>query len=97
MLIFSFLLINIWPKSVLKISSTESFGDKLLFKDASLTLLRNMEAEFHTDIPYSCNQEFHTDIPYSWNHCSAPGKQTAEIKELLSKSTAKQHKNMWSR
>lgn len=84
-LIFSFLLINIWPKSVLKISSTESFGDELLSKDASLTLLRNMAAEFHTDFQYSCSD------------CSTPGKRIAEIKELLSKATAKQHKNMCSR
>lgn len=85
MLIFSFLLTNIWPKSVLKISSTENFGDELLFKDASLTLLRNMEAEFLTDFPYSCIL------------CSTPGKRTAEIKELLSKTAAKQHKNIWCR
>lgn len=85
MLIFSFLLINIWPKSVLKISPTESFEDELLFKDVNLTLLRNMEAEFHTDFSYSCS------------HCSTAGKRAAEIKKLLSKATAKQHKNTWSR
>lgn len=79
MLIFSFLLINIWPKSVLKISSTENFGNELPFKDASLTLLRKMEAEFLTDFPYSCIL------------CSTPGKRKAEIKELLSKTAAKQH------
>lgn len=66
---FSFLLINIWPKSVLKISSTESFGDELFFKDTSLTLLRNMEAEFHTYLSYPVVTVLHQarEQLKSWN------------------------------
>lgn len=85
MLVFSFLWVSIWSKSVVKIPSAESYCDELLFKDARLTLLSNKEAESHTDFQYYCSD------------CATPGKKTAEIKELLSKAIAKQHKNMYSR
>lgn len=50
MLIFSFLLVSIWSKSVVKVPSTESYWDELL-----LTLLSNKEAESHTDFQYYCS------------------------------------------
>jgi len=71
--------------SVVKVPSTECYWDELLFKDACLTLLSNNEAESHTDFQHYCSGS------------ATPCKKTAKITELISKATAKQHKNMYSR